>query len=245
MEEVEQSGQSDVSAESSPATESKETGEASASQTKEQQYVPYDRFKELVEQKNQFSKRFEDTDRALKELQAKLEANRTPAEKKEAEFIKWSKDKGLEPEFLKWAQEQEATRQELNELKQWREQYTAQSYLNAARSQVEALKNELKVDPVLHNAYLAQIPHGTPLDQIAEKYKAQHEVMGKFLEAQKRAALSEYTSAKKTDSKVPGSQKGQTPKASTNKSGFSKDPEEARLQLRKHMVDAMRSGRDI
>ena len=70
----------DVEVDSSATTESASTEQTAAAPSeapKQEQYVPYERFKELVEQKNEFSKRFEATDKELKEFRSRFENSAT------------------------------------------------------------------------------------------------------------------------------------------------------------------------
>lgn len=242
---------SDVSAESSPAPEptssepsldnNKELSSSPESKPKQEQYVPYERFKEINEKARKFEGQFEEQQRLLKDLQDRFEKQNKPAEPNRVDPKKvLERLKGIDPEFASY---QEYLQTELSNARAFQEQLQQQTYIDNAKSLVGKLQSELKVNPVLHSAYLAQIPGNTPLAKIEEAYKSLHQSMNKYWEDEKRAAISEYTKVKKADANLPLSQKGQAPKA-LNKTEYSKDPEEARAQLKSRMAEHMRANRN-
>lgn len=250
MSELDQSV-SDVPAESSPAPEqpSSEPSEkvnheltsTQENKPKQEQYVPYERFKEINERAKKFEGQFEEQQRLLKDLQDRFEKQNKPVEASKVDTKKvLERLKGIDPEFASY---QEHLMNELSNAKAFQEQLQQQTYIDNARTVVSKLQSELKVNPVLHQAYLAQIPGNTPLAEIEKAYRAHHQSMAKYLEDEKRAALSSYTQAKKTDAQLPLAQKGQAPKA-LNKTTYSKDPEEARAQLKSRITEQMRANRN-
>lgn len=238
-----QSDASSVSADSSPSAGSESQAASPSAEPKQEQYVPYDRFKELVEQKNQFSKRFEDSEKAVRDLQARLETMSkasTPQEKRIHEILA---ARGVEPEFVKWVEQQEASSKELAELKEFREQSLKQSYLDNARNVVNRLQSELKVDPKMHDLYISSLRNGMSMQEIESAYKQQHDTVSKYMDLQKRAHLAEYSQSKKNDSAVPPPSKGQSSKPA--KADSPKNPEDARKQFVKEMAAAMKSSREV
>lgn len=229
------SGESSSDSQGSPAEASQ--SDTSKVEAQNDKYVPYDRFQEIIQQKNEFSKRLEETERRYQDLEKRI--GQPQEQPKEKTLINRLKE--IDPEFGSWAEQQEAARKELEDLRTWRANAEKQNYINAATSVVDKLKSDLKVDPALHSMYLNQIPMGTPIKDIEAKYKAAHESVSKFIEAQKRAALSQYSSEKKKDAAVPASAKGPAPKVSTQKPKFSKDPEQATAQIVKRALDLRRS----
>jgi Zn-dependent M32 family carboxypeptidase len=252
-EELELSGtdvSSDDSSSSSERSSSPQQGSESASEAasesspKQEQYVPYDRFKELVEQKNQFAKQFEDTQKALSELRERLDRDSKPKEaqapqadpKKMIERLR-----GIDPEFASY---QEHLLTQLEQARQFQQQLEQQNYITSATNLVSKLQGELKVDPVLHQSYLAQIPHGTPVQHIEKAYKELHSKMEKYLEGIKRSTTATYAEAKKSDSAVPKTAKGTAPKTAP-KLQFSNDREEAKSQIAKLALQRLRANNDI
>lgn len=249
-EELELSGNQDVSAESSPAPEapSSENGSndnqklSGETQSKPQeQYVPYDRFKELIDQKNDFVKRLEEQDKRYRDLEARMQ----PAQPKEAQIDPkkvLERLKGIDPEF---AQYNEYLMSQLEQAKAFQESSRQQQYMSSAQSIVSKLQSDLKVDPALHQSYLHQIPNNIPLDKIESSYKSLHEGMNKYIETVKRQALADYTKAKTTDAKVPGAQRGNAaPKTAQGKFQYSKDPEEARSQMVKRITQSLQNRKE-
>jgi len=232
----------DVSSESSPEPESPSLASGQEGSQKQQSspeskqdttpFHEHPRFKELVQQKNDFAKRVETYEKELSDLRSRFDSKPKEAvESAEAKLI--SRLKGIDPEFGTWAEQQQKLQSELSELKQWKVQNEQQTYLNSARSVAERLQSELKVDPELHNMYLQQIPMGTPVDKISQMYKDINDKVSKLFEAKERAALSKYSDSKKVDAKVPVSAKGRAvnPSNKADKPAYSKDPDEARAQI--------------
>lgn len=208
---------------------------------KEPQYIPYERFKEINDAKNEFQKRLEEQDRRLKEFQTKFEESSRPkAPSKEQQLVE--RLKGIDPEFGSWAEKQEASAKELAELKEWRAQAQKEQYIATATAKVSNLKSELKVDASLHSLYLNNIPMGATPEQIEQRYRDMHASTMKYIESEKRASLAEYSKAKKQDAAVPGTtNKSPAPKTSLKKMELSNDPEEARRQIVKRAIEGARS----
>lgn len=257
-EELEQSGSLDVAAESSPAPEETKSesnagaSESASAKPKEdkEQYVPYTRFKEILDQRNternEYNNRFTEGEKIIKELRAELEGLKKP---KEADPSLELRDrlKKIDPVFAGEFSKAMDSLKELEALKSWKAQMEHQNYMQSAISAAERLKTELKVDPELHNIYLSLIPRGTPVEKVSELYKAQHDKMSKFLEARERAALSKYTTAKKVDSKVPAQTQGSASKpnpAATKKVALPKDPEQSRAFKVKAIRELLRNQSD-
>lgn len=241
----------DVVEESSPSSESpssekgpNDNSELSSSpQSKpEAPFHEHPRFKELVQQKNEFAAKIQDYERRFQEIQGKFDSKpKETVESSEAKLI--SRLKGIDPEFGTWAEQQQKLQTELSELKQWRQQNEHNTYITSAKSVAEKLQGELKVDPELHNLYLSQIPMGTPVEKIGEMYKSINDKVSKLFEAKERAVLSKYTEGKKSDAKVPAPAKGQPAKPSkaSDKAAYSKDPAEARAQIVQNTLRMMRN----
>lgn len=256
MSELEQSAP-DVSAESSPATESTEAPAVSQETApKQEQYVPYERFKELVEQKNEFSKKFEELEKRHKDYQSRFEqqdkASKGPS--KDEQLL--ARLKGIDPEFAEFMQSQsskaakvEALEQRLAEYDQRESARSQEAIRSQASSALEKLQGEHKVDKTIHEFYVARIKEmaqanpNLGLQDLPNVYKGLHDNMNKFLEAQKRTSLTEYSDTKKVDSKVPAQSKAPAPKTGTKT--YSKDPDQARSEAKAEMVAALKRAREV
>lgn len=205
------------------------SGNKVETKTEQQPFHEHPRFKELVEQKNQFAKQAEEFKKQLQDMQSKFDKPKTPVE--ESKFVAALRQ--VDPEFAKWAETQEASRKELEEMRAWKAHTEQANYLTSARSTAEKLQSELKVSPELHQMYLTQIPMGTPLDKVGEMYKAINDRVAKVLEARDRDLLSKYTQGKKGDSKLPSSPRSQPVKAgrSEAKPAYPKNREDALAQI--------------
>lgn len=248
--ELEQSTEVVNEAESAPAVESNSSEKGadvnekltSSPETKPDNtpFHEHPRFKELIQQKNEFASRFSEQTKLIQDLQSKLEGLNKPKAEDSPEAKLINRLKGVDPEFGTWAEQQEALRKELSDLKEWKSSYEKQTYITSAKATVDRLQSELKVEADLHDMYLSRIPMGTPIDKVAEAYKAQHDKISKLFESRERAALSKYSTDKKVDSKVPTAAKGNATKSATKKFEYSKDPEEARSQMIKRAISMAR-----
>lgn len=251
-EELEQSSGIDVSQESSPAPESNSSEPAkesassapSLAETKPDStpFHEHPRFKELIQQKNESVKRFEDAERRFKDLESRLESyNKSSAEAAKPKDGFVDALSKVNPDWAKSYENVLNSQKELGELREWRKQMETQNYLNSARGTVDKLQSELKVDSNLHQLYLASIPMGTPLEKISDLYKGQHDRISKLFSDKEREAISKYSTEKKADSKLPTSSKSSAPKApSEKKFSFSKDRDEARAQMVKQFLSTKR-----
>lgn len=235
---------------SSPSQEAAAPAQEAPKQEANPQFIPYERFKEINDTKNEFQRRFEEQEKKLQEFQSRLsESSKQQEAVKSKEQALVERLKGIDPEFGSWAEQQEAARKELSELKAWRAQAEQQRIQTEARSTLDKLHSDHKVAPEARRMYDAMIaniatqnPHLGPKD-LPSVYKTVHDEVSKFLEATKRATIAEYSSGKKQDSSVPSQAKGVAPKAASKPQAFSSDPEEARMQVVQRAIERARAHR--
>lgn len=243
-EEVSSEPQAEAASEASkePAIETK---------TDAEKYVPYDRFQEIIQQKNESSKQFEELSKRYRELEGKFnEFSKKPEPQTEDSFVQALK--GINPEWAKSYQEVlglKGLKKELEELKSWKSMSEQERNRSLAVSTLEKLQTEHKVDKFWHDNYIARlkdIDSRSPLslDQLPSVYKKIHDEAMSYLEGQKRNALGQYTTAKKADASIPAAKKGEAPKAAPKKFEYSKDREEAMAQVVKRALDQSKAHRD-
>jgi len=249
--------ESDVSAESSPApeesksessSEGSEKLETSGKETKEKE-VPFHehpRFKELINQRNEFSSKFSESEKTLKALRDELDALKKPKDQDPNEVL-FKQLEQANPQFAKLFRQQTDALKELEQMKAWRAQNEQNAYMNAAIAEASKAKTDLKVSDGIHNLLLRSIPAGTPVDKVASIYKELASSIVKEKDEAIREALKGYTKAKKADASIPQNSKGSTSKAPNvaTKAKLSKDPEERRMQIGKLVRESMRSESDI
>lgn len=236
---------SDVSSEPSSEVQSEQSSQGSEQQAQaapKEQSIPYERFQELVQQKNEFAKRLEAQEREFKEFreqQVKAREAQQPVQKpKEQQLIE--RLKGIDPEFGEWAEQQQKAAAKAQALEQYYMQETQNRRVTEAQSTVQRLHTEFKVAPeaqaiysnLLVNQVQALERQGKMVNpsDLPGLYKQVHETVSAFINAQKSAALQGYAVDKKKDS-IPAPQKGPAPKTTPKKEERSSDPEEYRAQL--------------
>lgn len=236
---------SDVSSEPSsevPSEQSSQGNEQEAQTAPKEQSVPYDRFQELVQQKNEFAKRLEAQEREFREFRDQqkkaFEASKPVEKSKEQALIE--RLKGVDPEFGEWAEQQQKAAAKAQALEQYYLQETQNRRVMEAQNTVQRLHSEYKVTPeaqaiysnLLVNQVQALEKQGRTVNpsDLPGLYKSVHDTVSKFLDTQKNAAVKSYVVDKKKDS-IPAPQKGPAPKAAAKKDSFSRDPEERTAQI--------------
>lgn len=243
----------ETSSESQESTASLESASESPSESSskieskpETPFHEHPRFKELINEKNQFASRYEEMSKQVKEMQARMEefAKPKPVETKNQLIERL---KGIDPEFGTWAEQQEATRAQLQEFAQWKAQLEVEKGQAQVRESVTRLHSEHKVSPELQGIYESQIKaiaQSNPslgLKDLPALYKQVHDQFSKIFEARERSKLASYAQGKKQDAAVPPAQKGQAPKPSAPKTSYPKDREEAKSVMVKQIMNQLRN----
>lgn len=257
--------QPDVEVESSPTqaeqpaeTAQAESAPAEAAPEKEVPFHEHPRFRELVEQKNQYAEELQRQKTEFARMQAQFESLRASQPKVESETEKLYKDlEAVDPRLAKHlrsleerASMAESVKKDADEFKQWQQAQQQEAVRSQAMNELSRLHSEYKVPKELTGIYEAQIramAAANPqlgIKDLASAYKSVHDQLNGYIEAEKRRALTGYTAAKKTDAKAPTAlSKGQAPGA--KKQEYSKNSEEAKAQLIKNIVSRSRAESDI
>lgn len=231
---------------SEASSEPSKSSEAIETKAPAEKYVPYDRFNEVIQQKNEHAKAVEDYKRQVSDLQAKFQEFSRPKEAPKANPL-IERLKGIDPEFGKWAEAQEQKASELEELRAWRSQSEQQRLATEISSSVEKLHSEYKVPAEAKEIYQHLLrAKATAIEATGRKlgiqdlpnlYKSVHEDLGKL----NRTNLTNYTQAKKPDAALPTTKKGDAPKVAPAKLQFSKNKDEARSQVVKAALEQFRA----
>lgn len=217
-----------------------------------EKYVPYERFQEIIQQKNEFAKRQEELEARYKALEERVSRPREePKPKTESEIVK--KFKAVGPEFGTWAEQLESSQQELVALREWRAQAEQERIRGQAESELNRLHSHFKV-PADEQDYfkdllqlkVQRIEAGgrmLGIKDLESVYKEIHDSENKRYEARKRATIANYASSKKADS-TPASSKGVAPKQVPTKVKYSTDREEAKAQIIKQALEQHRAAKN-
>ncbi len=249
----------DVSSESSsPSPESQsssnvvEQNSQQASPSESKQETPFHehpRFKELINQRNEFSQRLQDYEKRFQELNSRIEQSQPKAPTPENKLLE--RLKSIDPEFGSWAEQQHNARmqleKQLQDQVQWRQSQEASTFRNQLNSSLEKLHMDHKVPEAMRDVYqaslqaVAQANPNLGLQDLPNVYKGIHEKISKYVESVKRDALTEYSKSKVKDAAIPSTPKGPSPKPGTaNKTQYSKDPAEARAQVVANAMKGLR-----
>lgn len=249
---IEQETQSDVTQETSSEsqTEGQPEGQQAAPASKEVPFHEHPRWKEVMEERNAERQRAQALEARLQEMDRRLQESSKPKSNqpdfKEISTKMQERLKGIDPEFQSYMQllEQQALSSQ-EKLAAFEEK----QLISSLTSKFEDLASKSSLDPADKDLYFSKLDFAYRNGQIRSQadveavFKSIHEPQQKRLEAYKRAAIEEYTKAKKADSAKPKAQaQAKAPTQSTRQ--VSKDPTEARAEMIKRMAEAMRNGNE-
>ena len=212
---------------------------------KEAPFHEHPRFKELINQRNEFSQRLQEYEKRFQELNNRIDQPK--AQTPEAKLLE--RLKGIDPEFGSWAEQQHQMKVQLEQKLAAMEQWKASQEANSTKSQIDSslqkLHSEHKVPESIRSFYearLEQIAKANPnltINDLPNVYKEIHDGFSKYMESAKRDALSSYTQSKTKDAAIPAPAKGTSPKPGAPKFEYSKDPYEARAQVVKNALKGL------
>lgn len=237
--------QSDASPESSSETQDQSDSNAQPEQSASEQvnkqtdtpFHEHPRFKELVEQKNQFASQAKQLQDQIAQLQSRMEASSKQSVAQKEQDALLSRLKGIDPEFGERFEKLDATRKELEEMRAWREEMENERVRTQAISTISSLHEQNKVSADHQELYKSLIAgHFSSNPQLGLKdlpnvYKNVHESISKMLEGVKRSERESYVKGKAVDAKTPTSQPKGKPVKGSGDPEYSKDPEVARKQM--------------
>lgn len=225
-----------------------EGGEGQAEQTtKTQDTTPFHehpRFKEIIEEKNRFAEQLKAYERRFQELEQRSQQSN---ESKTKEDKLLARLKEIDPEFGGRFEEMYAKVQQVDQLAQWKQAQEVQSTQQAAQTQLDTLYTKNNIPEDLRDMYRANIvdlarSSGAKVGDLPKLFEQVHGRFNKYLEGVRRTDRESYVTGKKTDSKAPApAPRGPAPKANTQKSEWSKNPDEMRQQLVSKVLKNLRS----
>jgi hypothetical protein len=239
---------SDVSESSSEtqeqAADQKSVEDGTADPTQKQQtdnskYVPYDRFQEVIAQKNELAAQAKQLQEQYTRLDSQIQQMNKGNLSKTQEDALISRLKGIDPEFGGRIEQMHSRLSQVDSLTQRLASFEQNQLRSQAENAVKGLHEQYKVPENMRNFYrdaLEAAENRGELKNVGEipnVYKKVHDQFAAVIEATKRSERESYVKAKAPDSKLPTSQpKGKQPAPQQgNKAQYSKDPEEARAQL--------------
>lgn len=229
------------------------SGKPAANEPKDnaQQPVPYDRFQEVIAQKNQFAEQ-------TKALQAQYDTlNRQIQEFQKGQLTPKQEDalvarlKGIDPEFGGRFEDLQKKLARLDELETKVTNFENKQVQDSAKLAVTNLHEQYKVPAEmreLYNALLIQAENTGKIrtvEDIPGYFKQVHENVTKMIDGVKRTERESYVAAKKGDAQLPTSQPKGKPAVQSSKQGFSKDPETARQEIVSRYLKTAKAASDI
>ncbi len=259
MSEIENEGEVSVEQESSapaPVTESTESESVSTEakpKTEEAPFHEHPRFKELVEERNQwktksseYERRMADLDRRLQDLSKPKTIDPAQAERQEL----MTRLKGIDPAFAKLMEDLSDKASRVDQVNQTVQEREAEYVRNTAMTQINAMHAENKVPKEFQDLIQNQIELAAMRDpriglhNLKEVYQKVHQSFNGVIEGVKRSERESYQKAKTTDSNAPVTQsKGSPAKPGSKPFEYSKNREEAKAQVTKQILEDLRRSR--
>lgn len=258
FEEQEQT-QSEVSSETpSESPQSEGSGEAAKAASSEQtktendKYVPYDRFQEVIAQKNQFAEQLKALSEKSSSLEAQVHKMSQGELSKKQEDALISRLKGIDPEFGGRIEEMHAKLSRVDQMEQKLQAYEHAQLREKAVTTVNGLHEQYKVPAEMRDMYNAMLINAENqglikgLNDVPGYFKQVHENITKMIDGVKRSERESYVAQKKQDSKAPTSQpKGKPALPGNTKPQFSRDPELAKQQIVSRYLKTAKAESDL
>lgn len=243
----------DVMSESSSGSPEQDTAveQSSAPKQTEVPFHEHPRWKEVMNERNEFSNQLRESERRYEDLRRELEGLKPKAPTPDGRLL--DRLKGLDPEFGAFMEQQYNSRaaleKELAEHKSWRSQQEINQLNSQIKSSLDKLHTENKVPDQLKKFYESALESAAKqnprltLNDLPSIYKNVHNELNSYIESVKRDALASYSQEKKVDAKIPSAPKGLSPKPSqASKPEFSRNKEEALQQIVKRVAGLRSSG---
>lgn len=187
-------------------SESSETPKPAVStQSDDDKPVPYSRFKEVIEFKNQQAEQLKQYEQRFKDLESRLQQPAQPATPKPVD--KFVEDlRGVNPEYAKSYESVLAVKEQLEQMRQYQDTQQKEALRSQAISRFENLLSASKITDksdrelygiLVENAIVAN-PKAT-LKDIDVAFKQVHDRMTSYNEAKRRADRASYVTQKKSD----------------------------------------------
>ncbi len=229
------------------------TGEKSTNNSpKELPFHEHPRWKEVLEERNTAREQTKRLEQSYQQLQDRINQMSAPKAAPEADkrSAMIERLKGIDPEFADFVSGL-APSQELNELRQWRQQMEQKTFITSAVGTIKDLHSKNNVSPELQAKYERELDleyrsgRIKSMDDVNAAYKQVHEGYNALLENIKRAERESYLKEKTKASNTPSSQPKGKPVQAGQKSDWSKDPAEARKQLIQKVIKQARASDSI
>lgn len=256
MEEIEQSqstegASSEESSSSTQSTESNTTSsaapaaEVSQKATADAPFHEHPRFKELIEQRDQFKAEMAKLRQEYESLKPKPQTEATPESKM------MDRLKTIDPEFASFMKGLMDKAAKVDQLETGWQAQQAQTTQQQVSSQFAELHATNKVPAEMQEIYRRQvqaIANADPsirVSDLPKVYAQVHQQFSQMLEARDRATKAAYVTAKKSGANAPlSANKGSTSKPGAKPSEYSKDREIAKGQLVAKVMSNLRATAD-
>lgn len=233
------------------ASPSKEAGSEASKPNSQSENTPFHehpRFKELIEQRNQFQTAMQDMQRRLSEYETRQQESKPKEETSEDKMLK--RLESVDPEFAAFMKSIYGKLPKVDQLEQQWQQSQQEAQRTAVQSQVQALHEQYKVPSEqrdlyrsLLKAHVSDIPNAQASD-LPKYYKAVHDSVSKMMEGIKRAERASYVTAKKADSATPSTQqRSAAPKTASQakKPDYSRDPDAGKREMISRVMQDLRA----
>lgn len=239
----------DTAASSESAASSEATNSNNNSESASTPFHEHPRWKELIEQRNQFQGELQKMQSRLADYETRAKEASQPKELTSEQKM-LERLKTIDPEFAKY---NESVLSKLSKVEQLEQQWQADKQAaerQTVQNQLANLHEQNKVPAEYRDMYRDLIKAraaetGAKTSDLPGLFKSVHDSFSKILDTVKRSERQSYVAGKKQDSGIPSSQPRPTSPARATPAAkeFSKDPDAARNEVVSRTMQALRAGR--
>ena len=230
----------------SAASNSEQTSNEAQSKETNLPFHEHPRFKELIEERNQWKSQFSDIQRKMQEYEERFKANEPKEVTPEMKMVEELKQ--IRPEFGQLIENMLNKMSKVEHLESdWQRQQSESASRNVT-TQLNTLHEQAKVPAELRETYrlhikaLADANPKLGLQDLPQLHKQVHDQYSKFIDGIRRSERESYLKSKKADAALPQTQpKGPAAKPGSKPQEFSSDPDKARKELVSRIMQSVRS----
>jgi seryl-tRNA synthetase len=246
------SGSPNTSQENNSAPSESQSAAAGAGKNENTPFHEHPRWKEMVEQRNEANKKYQDIEKKYSDIAKRLEdyEKRSQQQKTpEQEDKLLAEMKKINPDFAERFEKMQAALKKVEDFENRFKRLDSQDVQTRVVSTFQKFLSDNKVPQDLHRRYenelrahAAQNPK-LSINDIPSVLEAIHKEYTSFLDARTRTALQGYVKDKAKDASVPASVSQGKPVNPSREQKFSRDPDEARREMRAAVLAELKASK--
>lgn len=215
--------------------------------TTESKYVPYDRFQEMVRDRQEADKRYRALEERYSSLDKELQGLKAPKSQDHPLISEMSK---IDPRYGEYLKNLEAKAAKFDTFEQDFNQYRQSQLISQYDNSIHALHEKNKVPEEIRGFIKAQLDVKAlrgqiNLAQVDSEYKAILDSYNKVFESREREATKKYVQERKKDASLPPSQPKGTAASGKSNVKFNGNREELLASVASSALTKARAAKDL